>query len=802
VAAPLPGPIRARQERKAGYEAAAKDVAKWIPLVKANREAPTLRFAADRAAVPRTASVAALAARHAPETAMEAEVAALLEAAGAHTARAVAEAERALAAKELTVEEAAERQGRLARMRALLFYHEVKARRLKKIKSKDHRRRLKRAERKRAADGGAGDDDGGEGGADALRRDREEAEFERAKERLTLKHRNTSRFIRRALKRGTTLVDDGVRGAVEEQLRLGKELRNRVRRLGPQPGESSGTDASDGDTSASDSDASDGEGGGQGQAQGGGVSARARKAALELLEGGGPLGGEDGAPATGLFALPFMQRALEKKRRLAQEEAAAVLEGGGGGGGAAPSGSGRRAFGGTDAASRAEERARRLEAAALNSDSEFDSDAEEDAEAKAARLGRKLRGEPEPQAPAAAPAGQASGSGDASARAGASSEGARPGMVTTDGPVTLALPAGRRGAGAAQAQQRQGSGAAPEAADRAEEDVMRQVLRQRGRVAQQAELFAPAPAAAAERGKKRGAGEVTATVGPAGAARADLQQPQQQQPGDGQPAFAASKKFQGARPGCVFKKGPEGTGYYADDTQAARAARDQQRAERAAAKAAAAAAAAAVAEEEEGGGHVMRPSAAPSAGGGGLSQEELVRRAFAGDDVAAEFAADKAAEVEGELPSEEVPGSLPGWGTWASSQREPRWAAAARAGAAARKASAAAARQDAGLQYVVISEKWDRRNAKYRTPSLPYPYDSKDTYERAMRQPLGREFNTDASFRDLTRPAVLKDAGVIIEPIRYSAAVAEHEGKAGKGAKRAAVLTVAGGMPKRSKKKA
>lgn len=57
---------------------------------------------------------------------MEAEVAALLEAAGAHSARAVAEAEEALAMKALSVEEARERQNRLARMRALLFYHEAR----------------------------------------------------------------------------------------------------------------------------------------------------------------------------------------------------------------------------------------------------------------------------------------------------------------------------------------------------------------------------------------------------------------------------------------------------------------------------------------------------------------------------------------------------------------------------------------------------------------------------------------------------------------------------------------------------
>ncbi len=68
-------------------------------------------------------------------------MAALLAAAGAATQQAVAAAEEALATKALTVEEAQERRARLAKMRSLLFYHELKARRLKAIKSKDHHRR-------------------------------------------------------------------------------------------------------------------------------------------------------------------------------------------------------------------------------------------------------------------------------------------------------------------------------------------------------------------------------------------------------------------------------------------------------------------------------------------------------------------------------------------------------------------------------------------------------------------------------------------------------------------------------------
>lgn len=43
-------------------------------------------------------------------------------------------------------------------MRNLMFYHEQKAKRLKKIKSKDYHKRLKKAEKMRALK--RGDDDG------------------------------------------------------------------------------------------------------------------------------------------------------------------------------------------------------------------------------------------------------------------------------------------------------------------------------------------------------------------------------------------------------------------------------------------------------------------------------------------------------------------------------------------------------------------------------------------------------------------------------------------------------------------
>ena len=44
---------------------------------------------------------------------------------------------------------------------------------------------------------------------DFIRLQAEQAEYDRAKERLTLKHKNTSQWARRALKRGVTEHADG-----------------------------------------------------------------------------------------------------------------------------------------------------------------------------------------------------------------------------------------------------------------------------------------------------------------------------------------------------------------------------------------------------------------------------------------------------------------------------------------------------------------------------------------------------------------------------------------------------------------
>lgn len=60
-----------------------------------------------------------------------------------------------------------------------------------------------------------------------------------------------------------------------------------------------------------------------------------------------------------------------------------------------------------------------------------------------------------------------------------------------------------------------------------------------------------------------------------------------------------------------------------------------------------------------------------------LSQRELISRAFAGDDVQAEFEEAKGREAEEEAPQVDAPSLLPGWGAWAGQQRTPGWMAKA-----------------------------------------------------------------------------------------------------------------------------
>jgi hypothetical protein len=64
-------------------------------------------------------------------------------------------------------------------------------------------------------------------------------------------------------------------------------------------------------------------------------------------------------------------------------------------------------------------------------------------------------------------------------------------------------------------------------------------------------------------------------------------------------------------------------------------------------------------------------------------------------------------------------------------------------------------RADYGKAHVIISEKRDKKAAKYLVKDLPYPYTSKEQFERSLSTPLGTEWNTRVGFQRGTLPKVV-----------------------------------------------
>lgn len=122
----------------------------------------------------------------------------------------------------LTEKELKERALRLASLRRLQFYNEEKARRWKKIKSKAFRRLHKRDMAPIPLEELAEVD------PEKFQKELEKVEAKRAKERITLRHKNTSQWVRRVLARGLKSASDELKESYEKQLKLGEELMKKV----------------------------------------------------------------------------------------------------------------------------------------------------------------------------------------------------------------------------------------------------------------------------------------------------------------------------------------------------------------------------------------------------------------------------------------------------------------------------------------------------------------------------------------------------------------------------------------------
>lgn len=144
-----------------------------------------------------------------------------------------------------------------------------------------------------------------------------------------------------------------------------------------------------------------------------------------------------------------------------------------------------------------------------------------------------------------------------------------------------------------------------------------------------------------------------------------------------------------------------------------------------------------------------------------LRNQDLVRKAFAGDEVVANFEQEKRATIQDE-DEKVVDNTLPGWGSWTGAgigkkaeRRNKGKLLTKIPGVKAEK------RQDAKLDRVIINEKKVKKNGKYLASSLPHPFETRQQYERSLRLPVGPEWTTKETFQGMTKPRVLMKPGVI-----------------------------------------
>ncbi|KAI3787697.1 hypothetical protein L2E82_00037 [Cichorium intybus] len=629
---PLPKPQQQKVDRRSAYVYSKKKLQEYESLVKKNREAPTIYFDEDRDIGYST--VGAIASEFKPRTEFEKKMASLIntkQLSEAHNG----DGARLLELNKVSVQDVKERQDRLAKMRNLLFRHELKAKRIKHIKSKTYRRLMKKDKLKGASATEI------EMNPEAAKQLAEKEEFKRAEERLTLKHKNTSKWAKRLKKRGFDAQDDGTRAAISQQLQQHALLTRKRNSMHDDESSSDDSTEDDDDMSADeDDDASKLK-----------LLENGKNRTLEVLEE------DDDMPKSGVLSLPFMVRGQKKKKEAAEEEARLALQ---------------------------------------DYESEMKQlDGDDDSNHNVSLSGRKVFGAQKKQAP----------------------QSKKKAKVNTDNYFD-------------------NSDSEDDDADTMEDvngrmsytqkdvNIDSNILREESEIGHDP-LF-------------KSFDDISKAQGPKIEYEVSL------------PATNSLKKKGNKKDSNQLKGKTE-----SNKSQVAELASDKEEHD------------SDTDGEGEGG---MVDGMITSGGDYELpSQDDLIRRAFAGDDVEEDFEMTKQEILNEENPEPEKPVLLPGWGQWTHIQKKrglPSWMLAEHETAKKKRDQDLKKRPDAHLNHVIISQRVDKRAEKLQTKVLPYPFKDKEHFERSNRMPLGPEFNPATTIGSLNRPQVVKKPGVSIKPIK------------------------------------
>ncbi|KAD3338173.1 hypothetical protein E3N88_33694 [Mikania micrantha] len=639
---PLPKSQQQKVDRRTTYVYSKKKLTEYEPLVKKNREAPTIFF--DEDIEVGYSTVGAIASEFRPRTEFEKKMELLINAKELSDAH-KSDGTRLLELNKVSAEDVKERQDRLAKMRNLLFRHEIKSKRIKNIKSKTYRRLLKKDKSK------VGSTDI-EMNPEVAKELAEKQEFKRAEERMTLKHKNTSKWAKRIKKRGFDVQDDGTRAAISEQLQQHALLTRKRNSMHDDDDDDSSDDSMDGD------DNEDVSGDENDDALKLKLLEKGKKRTLEVLEE------EDDMPKSGLLSLPFMVRGQQKKKDAADEEARLALqefdsslkqlEGDDDLKNNVGSLGGRKVFGAQKKhASQPKIKVNNKDNYFDNTDSEDDGDITEDVKDKHDTINIQKD-------------------------------------VTIDTNIL-----------------REESEVGHDPLFKSFDDISK---KSGPKISYEVSLFATNVSK-----KKKDMKDSN-----------KIKSEKKTNITKSQVAESTSTKD------TEIEHGDDGSDF----------------------------------DDETG----MVDGVITSGTDYELpSQDDLIRRAFAGDEVEKDFEMEKQEIMNEENPEPEKPVLLPGWGQWTHIQKKrgaPSWMLAEHERAKKKRDQDLKKRHDARLKHVIISEKVDKKAEKLQTKVLPYPFKNKEHFEQSNRMPLGPEFNPATALGPLNRPEVVKKPGVSIKPIK------------------------------------
>lgn len=155
-----------------------------------------------------------------------------------------------------------------------------------------------------------------------------------------------------------------------------------------------------------------------------------------------------------------------------------------------------------------------------------------------------------------------------------------------------------------------------------------------------------------------------------------------------------------------------------------------------------------------------------------FKQTDLIKQAFAGDDVLVEEFEQEKREVEEDEGDKEINLTVPGWGSWAGADEgaDDGWGVPKSKKRKVVKTIQGVVskdqRKDKGKANVIINEKVNKKNTKYQADKVPYPYKTWEEYERSLRIPMGKEWATAKTHQKLITPSVITKFGSVIDPLK------------------------------------